>query len=439
MPELVEKEERTDGYRMCTISGFVEVERPKKGILTLKESGFNNILVDMAMSCSPYELEDLGKPRKIKEKKKPIFVSEQPEKLPESVALLLNQCKEQQVNIPIARAPYLLRTTERVDLTELLSGLAKESIKTCGRAGCGLLIVQLIFAGIQYGAEWEVNRRFYLGLVDIAKKNNVTILLENQYRDINGYLVRGICTDADDVTAWIDRLNEEVGEERFGFCMDVGVCTLCGQGMQEFILTLGNRIKAVILRDCDGYHETSMLLFTCVNNRGQSQTDWLSLIRGLREICFDGALDIDFRSTMEAFSHLFRPQVLQMAKMTADYFKWQIRMKAVLKKYDKRVTFGAGNMCKNYVKCYGKEFPPLFTCDNDKKRWGEWFEGVEIRSPEALREIAPDCAIFICNIYYKEIENQLRQMGICNPIEYFNDEYMPSYHFNKLEYWKEEE
>ena len=87
-------------------------------------------------------------------------------------------------------------------------------------------------------------------------------------------------------------------------------------------------------------------------------------------------------------------------------------MKNVLKKYDTRVLFGAGNMCRNYMKCYGEEFPPLFTCDNNSGRWGEIFEGLQIRPPEALKDLAPDCAIFICNIYYREIEKQLREMGL---------------------------
>lgn len=425
---------------VCTPSGFVGLERPKKGIIILKEGGFENILLDMAMSCQPGELENLGSTERVKEKgvKGQILVSEQPEELPKSVAALLNQCKEQQMHVPIARSPYLLHNTKRADLTEQMLRLVKESIKICGQAGCELLIVEPVFVGVQHGMEWEVNRRYYLDLVDIARENKVILLLKNQCRDINGHLVRGICADAEEAAAWIDRLNEEVGEERFGFCVDVGVCTLCGQEMQGFVTTLSDRMKAVILRDCDGHHNTSMLPFTCIS-AGQSQTDWCGLLRGLREICFDGVLIMDFSSTTAAFSHLLRPQLLQLAKMMADYLKWQIGMKTVLKKYDRRVVFGAGNMCRNYMKCYGEEFPPLFICDNDRNRWGGWFEGLEIKPPEALRDLDPECVVFICNIYYKEIEEQLRQMGICNPIEFFNDEYMPSYYFDRLEYWKGEE
>jgi len=144
--------------------------------------------------------------------------------------------------------------------------------------------------------------------------------------------------------------------------------------MREFAATLGERIKAAVLWECDGHHETSMLPFTCVN-RGQSATDWLGLIRGLCEIGFDSQLILDFSTTAAAFSQLIRPQLIQFSRSVAGFFWWQIGMKNVLKKYGKRILFGAGNMCRNYMKCYGEEFPPLFTCDNDSARWGRQFEG----------------------------------------------------------------
>ena len=106
-------------------------------------------------------------------------------------------------------------------------------------------------------------------------------------------------------------------------------------------------------------------------------------------------------------------------------------MKNVLKRYSKRVLFGAGNMCRNYMKCYGEKYPPLFTCDNNSEMWGTVFCGLEVKPPEAITKVKGDCGIFICNIYYREIEQQLKDMGI-EHIEFFNDEYMPSFHFDRL-------
>ena len=202
--------------------------------------------------------------------------------------------------------------------------------------------------------------------------------------------------------------------------------------MQDFALELGSRMKAVILRDGDGQKEMSLLPFTCPSH-GQPQTGWLGLIRGLREISFDGQLILDFADTAAAFSPLLRPPLLRLAKATAEYFRWQVEIETLLKRHRTIVLFGAGNMCRNYMKCYGEKYPPLFTCDNNKALWGTQFCGLPVRPPESLKQLPPDCVIFICNIYYREIEQQLKKMGIRNRIAFFNDEYMPSFYFDRLE------
>lgn len=423
---------------VCAPSGIVSIQNSKGGLMDIAKAGYENVLLDFSLYCTPHELENIGKRDSGINDGRRIKVAEHPEMLYGMVQPMLNQCRDNNIQMQIAYAPYPDRNTKREDLGELLAQLAEESIKACGQAGCRYLITRPLFAGIGRGCEWEINRKYYLGLANPARQNNVMILLENQCRGVNGHLVRGVCADAEEAATWVDRLNTEAGEERFGFCMDAGACNLCGQDMREFAVTLGSRIKAVILRDCDGHHEASMLPFTCVD-KGVSQTDWLGLIRGLREIGFDGSLIMDSGSTASAFSSLLHAPLLSLTKAVADYFKWQISMENILKKYDMRVLFGAGNMCRNYMKCYGEKFQPLFTCDNNKSRWGEVFEGLEIKPPEALKELPSGCAVFICNVYYKEIERQLRGMGISNPIEYFNDEYMPSYYFNTLEYWKGEQ
>ena len=109
-----------------------------------------------------------------------------------------------------------------------------------------------------------------------------------------------------------------------------------------------------------------MLPFTSVY-QGSSQTDWMNLIRGLRKTGFDGALIMNIKDTVAAFSWLLRPEILRLSKKTADFLKWQIEMEKRMKKYPARVLFGAGNMCRNYMKCYGEKYPPLLPV---RQRWG---------------------------------------------------------------------
>lgn len=307
----------------------------------------------------------------------------------------------------IARAPYLPRNTKRTDLTEQMYRLHEECIRVCGQTGCRYIVIRPFYSA----DAWELNREYYLRLAKVAQEENVTILLENQCRSMNGHMVRSVCSDGETAARWIDELNREAKElwsdkqsrktemrrsdqqdhaareNSFGFCMDAGVCSLCGQDMQEFAAALGDRIKAVILRDCDGRHEGGMLPFTC-SRYGQPQTDWLSLIRGLRETGFDGELILYIPDTVISFSPLLRPQLMALARATAEYFKWQIEIENLLKKYDSIVLFGAGNMCRNYLKCYGEKYPPLFTCDNNQKVWGTDFYGLEVKPPEAAERPA---------------------------------------------------
>lgn len=417
----------------CEPQGIVAFRHPKQGIGDIAGAGFEQMVLNLAAVCLAGELEDIGKPApKAVKKRETALICEHPEKMYEYMKPILEQCMARHLQCPVAAAPYLNRNTKRDDLNDLLRKLVMEGIKICGQAGCRFLIVQPLFAGIADQDLWECNREYYLDLAAYAGQADVQILLANQCKDYNGHLVRGICSDGRQAAAWVDALNEAVGEERFGFCMDVGVCNLCGQNMYDFALALGSRIKAVILRDCDGHSESALLPFTGVK-RGQSQTDWLNLIRGLREIGFDGELIMNMTDTVTAFSPILRPELMRMAKSVADYFKWQIEIENLLRKYPNRVLFGAGNMCRNYMKCYGEKYPPLFTCDNNRTLWETEFCGLTVKAPEALKDLADDCAIFICNIYYREIEAQLRRMGLKNPVEFFNDEYMPSFYFDRVE------
>jgi len=417
---------------ICSPQGIVDRKRPGQGILDIARAGFQDMLFDLSLYSLPMELEGIGKNQRESFPKPQNKVCEQPDLMTASTESILIHCKEQSLCTTVAYAPYLCWSTKRTDLNKLLVTLIQESIKTAGRAGCKYIIIRPLFAGIERKEAWSANRDYYLGFAAFAKENKLQILLENECRDINGHLIRGLCSDPEEAVEWIDQLNKEVGEEQFGFCMNVGVCNLCSQNMDEFLLVLGNRIKAVVLRDCNGNQETSMLPFTSVN-QFRSKTDWLGLIRGLRRISFDGQIIMDFADTSAVFSPILRPQLMKLAYAIANYFKWQIEMELFLKKYSQIVLFGAGNMCRNYMKCYGQQYPPVFTCDNNQKLWGTKFCGLEVKPPASLKELPEDCAVFICNIYYREIEKQLRDMGIRNPIEFFNDEYMASFYFDRLE------
>lgn len=405
---------------ICSMTGIIDVKYPRQGISDLKNAGFEQILLDFGEFLPIEELisdsiNQKGWPKQIRQ----IYLK------------TIEDLRKQQLVPVIAKVPFLNSSVTNQDINKFILQMNLECIKACEEGGCKSVIVQPLFVNVMCGKEWEVNREFYKRLARQCLNRDTQILLTNQCTNKGGHLVRGICTDGVMVAEWIDKLNHEVGMQRFGFCLDVGVCNLCGQDIQNIVEILESRIKAVILTENDGKNMTKLLPFTSAYRR-HSTMDWLSIIRGLRDISFDGYLVLEATDTIASFSPLLRPYLMPIYKRLLDYFSMQISIENNLKKYNKFVLFGAGNMCRNYMKCYGRKYPPLFTCDNNPKLWGTIFEGLEVKNPETLKNIPKDCCVVICNIYYREIEAQLREMGIEN-IGYFNDEYMPSFYFDRLE------
>ncbi len=402
---------------VSSIAGIVLPEFPNQGIGDIKSAGFENVLLDLSVYCSGIKLRSFE-------------TKLNPEQVKQDFDKFIKGIQSKNLKVTIALLPYLLRDTKRTDLNELLLRIGKDSIKVLEKMGCKHIIVRPLYIGVPFDKEWEINKAYYLELAKECKKEDTMILLQNQCKDVNGHLVRGVCSDEKIAVKWIDELNKEVRSKRFGFCLDVGICSMCGQNMQDMIVTLGERVKTILISDNNGSAEKALLPFTSRADT-ENSTDWLSLIRGLRQIKFDGQLVIDCADTARNFSPILRPQLLALSKSIMDYFKWQIEIETSLKKYRSIVLFGAGNMCRNFMKCYGEQYKPLFTCDNNSSIWGTQFCGLDVKSPEALKNLPKDCGVYICNVYYREIEQQLKELGIEN-IEFFNDEYLSSYYENRL-------
>lgn len=404
---------------LCSTDGIVNGELPKPGIKNIVKGGFAEIVLNISKYALDY---DYSKYKPWQEYE----IYSNPQKLKKLVKPVLDACSKSKLTMPAAYINFQLSDMSIEDnLVDTLTNLGEEAAKIAAESGCKYLIVSPLSANITGVDTWAVNRQYYLRIAEVLKDRQITILLENQTKNLGGHLVRGLCSDEVEAAEWIDSLNEAVGKEIFGFNLDVGTCNLCGQNMQEFILTLGQRLKMVTLRDNDGNQNSSMLPFTAVYDRA-FRTNWQNLIYGLRRVDFDGLLVVQMEDTAAVFSTLIRAELIKLSKIVAEYITWQVSIEALLKKHKSRVLFGAGNMCKGYMECYGDKYPPLFTCDNNKALWNTEYCGLQVKAPEELKNLPEDCAIFICNVYYNEIEKQLQDMGIKNPIERFNDEYLPA-------------
>ena len=79
------------------------------------------------------------------------------------------------------------------------------------------------------------------------------------------------------------------------------------------------------------------------------------------------------------------------------------------------VVFGAGQMLQHYLSNTKKCYRPVFVVDNDAKKWNTEINGFKVCNPKEILNIPKDKQhIIICSIYYKDIIEQLKNMGIEN-------------------------
>ena len=390
---------------------MVDIFKPDRGLKQIATAHIQNIVLDFSQIGMVFNEE--------------WFFQEQPEQITNVIGAFVEKCKNQETVISMAIMPTFSMEDQKQDVTYLYP-LLKECMRACGKYGIQKVVV------CPLEADWETNRIFFEQVLAWARLYDLHVLLKNCCKLFRGHYVRGVCSDAGETHSWIIQLNDVAKEKRFGFCMDMGACNVCGQNMYEFAAALEDEIEAVLVKENNGEEPGAMLPFSCIA-RHTGRTDWLNFFRGLRKIHFDGVLILDVHDSIRVTPLQLRGGLLQYIKTVGDYLKWQLELEQELAHYPNRVLFGAGNMCRNYMKCYGEQYPPLFTCDNNSTIWGTTFAGLEVKNPKELCKLPEDCAIFICNIYYEEIKSQLIGMGIKNPICYFNDAFMPSLYLDRFD------
>lgn len=418
---------------------FKHFKQPKGNISDVNAAGFTGALLDLRSACPPRYFMHMTRSRNDAKAEGEVFLPDEPERIGETVKPFLDACKSNGIQVKGAMAPVIPLDRSNPVMNDYQRALSTASVRCAINSGCEWCIVPPLFVGIPLEKEKDVNIEFYRSFIPILKEysekhpeKEFKILLQNQCRDHSGHLVRGILSDADEAVEWLSELNEEsrklLGREAFGFCLNIGHVNICGQDLDEITLVLGDYLDVVVLTDNNGSEDSEMLPFMCASRgtgavAASADTDWLSVIRGLRNIHYDGPVILAMSDTLRTFPVFIRPQLLSFAKTVADFFVWQLTLEQTIAKYSHVVLFGAGNMCRSFMMDYGEKYKPLFTCDNNQSRWGEEFCGLTIESPQKLMDLPDDTGIFICNEYYTEIREQLESMGVKSSIEYFSDRY----------------
>lgn len=206
--------------------------------------------------------------------------------------------------------------------------VAPKSMELCAFFGCPYIVVHGFKLARFLGGEeqeWEQTERFLDFLAPMARELGITICIENLYDSQGGHMVEGPCCDAERSAIRIDRMNKKYREEVLGFCFDTGHANLVGLDFESFLTTLGSRLKVLHIHDNDGISDLHQIPFTFTRTReNRPSTDWEGLVRGLREISYDGVLSFETAPVLTAFPDAMKPKVLAFVADIGNYFSGEI-------------------------------------------------------------------------------------------------------------------
>ncbi len=207
--------------------------------------------------------------------------------------------------------------------------VAPKSMEVCAFLGCPYLVVHGFKLAYFLGSEeqeWEQTEHFLDGLAPMAKELGITLCIENLYDSIGGHLVEGPCCDGRKAAERIDRLNEKHHGQVLGFCFDTGHANLVGIDFEDFLTTLGSRLKVLHIHDNDGSSDLHQIPFTFTKTReNRPSTDWEGFIKGLRNIDFRGVLSFETAPVLTAFPDMMKQDVLSFVAKTGRCFASEVQ------------------------------------------------------------------------------------------------------------------
>ena len=217
--------------------------------------------------------------------------------------------------------------------------------------------------------------------------------------------------------------NQIVGKNVFKVALNIGYGNLLEKNVRRMIDELGDMLALVHVNDNDGRSNLRQMPYTFTTGRGAPGTDWKRILGALIKIPFDGWIIFDTVGLFERIPEELQLSMLSLLKEIEKSWMKQFRFEDILNQPDKQlVLFGAGMMAYNFLQVWGDRYKPAFLVDNNSKVWGQYLEGIEVKSPEAILQIPKEQQlVLICNTHYNEIKAQLTGMGIS--YEYYNDEY----------------
>lgn len=299
----------------------VKKQDPADGFLMLREAGF---------SCCDFSLDTYLRNYNLYQGKLNSFFDRSVEELHEYFTPHKEAARAVGIEISQMHMPYPNYVPgESDELNNYLKNVvAPKSMAVCAFLECPYIVVHGFKLSHYLGseaAEWEKTSEFLEFLAPMAKEYGITICIENLYTSMGGHIVEGPCCDARKAAERIDHINDKYGAEVLGFCFDTGHANLVGIDFENFLLTLGSRLKVLHIHDNDGIMDLHQIPFTFTRSReNKSSTDWEGFVRGMKKIGYNGNLCFETGPVLSAFPDVMKQDVLGLIARIGEYFAGEI-------------------------------------------------------------------------------------------------------------------
>lgn len=299
----------------------VSKEDPAEGFKMLKEAGF---------SCCDFSLDTYLRNYDLYQGRLNSFFDRSVKEMCDFFTPHKEAAKDSGVEISQMHMPYPNYVPgESDELNDYLKNVvAPKSMEVCAFLECPYIVVHGFKLSHYLGseaAEWEKTSEFLEFLAPMAKEHGITVCIENLYTGLGDHIVEGPCCNAKKAVERIDRMNDKYGAEVLGFCFDTGHANLVGIDFEDFIVTLGHRLKVLHVHDNDGRMDLHQIPFTFTRSReNTSSTDWDGFIRGLRRINYIGNLCFETGPVLSAFPDVMKQDVLEFIARIGKHFVKEI-------------------------------------------------------------------------------------------------------------------
>lgn len=301
--------------------GVVSEQNPLEGFEILKRAGF---------SCCDFSLNSYLMNSALYDFQLNDFFNRSANELADFFLPCIESAKAAGIRINQMHMPYPNYVPGAPDELNayLANVVAPKSMDICALFQCPYIVVHGFKLEQYLGseeAEWKKTEGFLESLAPMAKKSGITICIENLYTSVGSHIVEGPCCDARKAAERIDRMNAKYGAEVLGFCFDTGHANLVGIDMEDFITTLGVRLKVLHIHDNDGIGDLHQIPFTFTRSReNKSLTDWEGFLRGLKKIRYDKVLSFETAPVLSAFPEVMKQDTLQFIARIGEYFAGEL-------------------------------------------------------------------------------------------------------------------